>query len=98
MFIISLTNKVPLERIDKELNSHVAFLKEQYALGNFQASGRKVPRTGGIILSQIKDKTELEIIIHKDPFYQNNLVDYDLTEFIPSMTSDKLKCILESTK
>ena len=47
MFIISLTYKVPLDRIDEELNNHVEFLKEQYALGNFQASGRKVPRTGG---------------------------------------------------
>ena len=96
MFIISLTYKVPLERIDEELNSHVEFLKEQYALGNFQASGRKIPRTGGIILSQIKDKIELESIIHKDPFYQNDLADYDVTEFVPSMTSDKLKCILEN--
>jgi uncharacterized protein YciI len=64
-------------------------------LGDFQASGRKIPRTGGIILSQIKDKTEPEKIIQKDPFYQKNLADYHLTEFAPSMTSDKLKCILE---
>ncbi len=96
MFIISLTYKVPLEKIDEELNNHVEFLKEQYALGNFLASGRKIPRTGGIILSQIKDKIELESIIHKDPFYQNDLADYDVTEFVPSMTSDKLKCILEN--
>lgn len=95
MFIISLTYKVPLDRIDEELNNHVEFLKEQYVLGNFQASGRKIPRTGGIILSQIKDRTEVESIIQKDPFYQKNLADYEITQFVPSMTSDELKCILE---
>ena len=60
MFIISLTYKVSLQQIDKELNNHVRYLKAQYAAGNFLASGRKVPRTGGVILSQMKDRIELE--------------------------------------
>ncbi|MPQ49291.1 GTP cyclohydrolase [Marinifilum sp. N1E240] len=95
MFIISLTYKDKLEKIDRELENHVQFLKDQYALGNFIASGRKVPRTGGIILSQVKDRNELENIVHNDPFYKNNLADYDITEFIPTMTSDELKCMIE---
>ena len=95
MFIISLTYKVSLEMIDDELGNHVLFLKEQYALGNFVASGRKVPRTGGIILSQLKDQDELESIIHKDPFYKKALVDYSITEFIPSMTNDEFKHLIE---
>ena len=69
MFIISLTYKVSLEQIDKELENHVKYLKEQYSIGNFQVSGRKIPRTGGIILSQMKDRIELESVISKDPFY-----------------------------
>lgn len=96
MFIISLTYKVSLQQIDKELNNHVRYLKEQYAVGNFLASGRKVPRTGGVILSQMKDRIELENVIHKDPFYQNNFADYDITEFVPTMTSEELKCLLEN--
>lgn len=96
MFIISLTYKAPLEMIDEELANHIIFLKEQYALGNFQASGRKIPRTGGVILSQIKDRATLEGIIQKDPFHQKNLADYEVTEFVPSMTSDDLKCLLEN--
>lgn len=96
MFIILLTYKVPLIRIDEEIENHVYFLKEQYALGYFQASGRKVPRTGGIILSQMKDKSKLEIIIHKDPFYINGLADYEIIEFAPSMTSDEFKFLIEN--
>ena len=95
MFIISLTYTVPLEQIDAELNNHVAYLKEHYALGHFHASGRKIPRTGGIILSQLKDRSELETIIHQDPFYKNQLADYEITEFAPTMTSDGLKGLLE---
>lgn len=95
MFIISLSYKVPLEKVEAELNNHVQYLKEQYALGNFQASGRKVPRTGGIILSQMKDKSQLEEVLAMDPFHKNDLADYSITEFIPSMTSDELTCLLE---
>lgn len=96
MFIITLTYKEALERIDQELENHVQYLKKQYSLGNFIASGRKVPRTGGIIMSQVKDKIKLERIIQNDPFYINKLADYEITEFIPSMTSEELKCILEN--
>ncbi len=95
MFIISLTYKVPIEKIEAELNNHVQYLKEQYALGNFQVSGRKVPRTGGVILSTMKNKQQLEEILAKDPFHKNDLADYAITEFIPSMTSDELTCLLE---
>lgn len=71
------------------------FLNEQYELGHFIASGRKVPRTGGIILSNVKSKSELEEIIEKDPFKKNELADYELTEFVPSKTSEELKFLME---
>ncbi|MGD1841070.1 MAG: YciI family protein [Thermonemataceae bacterium] len=95
MFIINLIYKTELEKIDQFLDDHIAFLNEQYELGHFLASGRKVPRTGGIILSNIKSKSELQKIIEKDPFKKNELADYELTEFVPSKTCDELKFLME---
>lgn len=95
MFIISLNYKVPLEEIDKYLAAHVAYLDKQYALGNFQTSGRKIPRTGGIILSQLKDKTVLQKTLEKDPFHAHDLADYELIEFIPSKATESFKHLLE---
>ena len=94
MFIISLTYKADLEEIDKELDNHIAYLNEQYEKGNFLASGRKVPRTGGIILSRVDDKVELERIINQDPFKINDLADYELTEFVPSKTCSELDFLM----
>ena len=96
MFIINLTYKVQLEKVDNYLNEHIEFLNKQYELGHFIASGRKVPRTGGVILSKVDDKSELERIIEKDPFKINNLADYELIEFVPSKTSEQLSFLLES--
>lgn len=95
MYIISLTYKVPLEEVDQHLDSHIKYLNKQYDLGNFQASGRKVPRTGGIILSRITDKNKLLEVIAEDPFIKNNIADYDLIEFTPTKTSEELKIIME---
>ena len=95
MFIVNLTYTVELERVDQLLNEHVVFLNQQYELGNFIASGRKVPRTGGIILSAVKDKVELERIIARDPFKKHELAHYELIEFIPSKTSDELAFLIK---
>ncbi len=95
MFIINLTYKTELEKVDQFLNDHIEFLNEQYELGNFLASGRKIPRTGGIILSNVKSKSELDKIIEKDPFKKEELADYELTEFVPSKTCNELKFLME---
>lgn len=95
MFIINLTYKTGLEVVDQFLDKHVEFLNEQYELGYFIASGRKIPRTGGIILSNIESRLELEKIINKDPFKKNELADYELIEFVPSKTCDELKFLMK---
>ncbi|MEM6722241.1 MAG: YciI family protein [Bacteroidota bacterium] len=95
MFIINLTYKVALTKVDQFLNAHIEFLNQHYELGNFLASGRKVPRTGGIILTKTMSKTALEAIIEKDPFKIHKLADYELTEFIPSKTANELNFLIE---
>lgn len=91
MFIISLTYKKALEEVDLHLASHVEYLKAQYLQGNFLASGRKIPRTGGVILSALKSREDLEEVIKLDPFFQHQVADYEVTEFVPSMTCTELE-------
>ncbi len=94
MFIINITYKTDLKTVDSFLNQHIDFLNEQYQLGHFIASGRKVPRTGGIILSNIQNKAQLEEIILKDPFKKEELATYEIIEFVPSKTSEELKFLI----
>ncbi|MEO9513590.1 MAG: YciI family protein [Flavobacteriaceae bacterium] len=96
MFIINLTYKTELEKVDQFLEEHITFLNQQYELGNFMASGRKVPRTGGIILAKMDNKAELEKIIEHDPFKKNELADYELTEFVPSKACEELLFLIEA--
>ena len=56
MFIVTLTYLKPVEEIDALMHDHVAWLKKGYADGLFIASGRQVPRTGGVILARSGDE------------------------------------------
>ena len=95
MFIVSLNYKCGLKEIDKHLDDHVAYLKQEYANGSFIASGRKIPRTGGIILSCVKSRDELELILAQDPFIKAGIAEYDITEFFPSMAAEGLEILLK---
>ena len=90
MFVIELTYKVDLARIDAQMKAHVAFLKKYYDAGHFVMSGRKVPRDGGIILAVGEHREEIERIAHEDPFYTHGLADIRVVEFRVSQRADNV--------
>lgn len=95
MFIVSLTYKCELDQVETHLPAHIEYLKKQYSLGNFIASGRKVPRNGGVILARANSKSELNTILEQDPFHKNDIADYDVQEFIPTMVGEGLETLRE---
>jgi uncharacterized protein YciI len=79
MLILSLTYIVPVEQADAHMQAHMAWVKNGYAKGWFVASGRKIPRTGGVVLAR-GDRTELEAYCATDPFTLHGIAVYDITE------------------
>ncbi|MDN0085350.1 YciI family protein [Crenobacter sp. SG2305] len=94
MFIVSLSYTAALEEIDVRLAEHVEWLEAGYAAGVFLASGRKVPRDGGVILAR-GERAALEARLADDPFARAGLARYEITEFIPTMTVDELTAVRE---
>jgi uncharacterized protein YciI len=92
-FVVSLQYIAPLRSIDAAMKAHVAFLERQRQAGVFIAWGRKVPRTGGIILACGESRAAIETIMHDDPFVARGLADVDVTEFLP-----KPPAIVEAVK
>ena len=92
MFILSLTYTAPLDRIDRLMPDHVAWLKQGHATGAFLAWGRKVPRTGGIILA-IGGREQVEAVAQTDPFVRNGAATVEVIEFTPSFVADGLEAL-----
>ncbi len=82
MVIIELTYQKPLVEIEKQLVAHREWLDTGYDKGLFIASGPKLPRDGGILVA-LTDRKTAEKIIVDDPFYQQGLAHYKITEFEP---------------
>jgi uncharacterized protein YciI len=95
MFIIELIYKADLSRVDAHMRAHMAFLNEHYAAGRFVASGRKIPRDGGIILALAKDREELEAIVRQDPFVSHEVADYRIIEFRVSQRADNIDALVK---
>lgn len=96
MFVVSLTYTKDLSEVDKHIAPHIAYLEKYYELGKFIASGRKVPRTGGIILVNADNREELDRILAEDPFWVAGVADYEVIEFIPSMVGRGYENLKES--
>ena len=95
MFIIDLNYIVPLEELDVHMADHVRYLRKYYRQNVFVASGRKVPRTGGIILALAGSVEEVEKIISEDPFYKHELAEFTITQFLTSQYHPDLKKLLD---
>jgi uncharacterized protein YciI len=90
VFIISLHYIKPLAEVDRFVAEHIAFLDRHYAAGRFLLSGRKEPRTGGVIVARAESRTEIEEIVAEDPFHREGIAQYEITEFLPSKSAAQL--------
>lgn len=90
MFIVSLTYKVPLTEIEPHFNAHMEYVAKHYQTGNFLASGRKEPRTGGVILAKAESLSKMQAIVNADPFIQAEVADAEITEMLVSNTAEEL--------
>jgi len=80
MYVVSLTYRVPQEIVDFHNDAHIAWLQKAFDDGVFIAAGRKIPRTGGLLLSQAERET-LDASLALDPFYTNVVADFEVLEF-----------------
>lgn len=90
MFVVLLNYVKPLSEVDRFVGEHRQFLERHYAAGHFLLSGRKEPRTGGVILATAESRAEVERIIQNDPFHREKIASYEIVEFLPSMSAGHL--------
>ena len=91
--VIILRYIVPVEDVDRRMADHVAWLSRGYAEGIFLASGRQVPRIGGVILTR-GHKREVEALVATDPFVSTGTAVAEVIEFTASMAATGFTALL----
>ncbi len=93
-FVLLLNYVRPLTEVDALISQHKAFLDAHYEAGHFLLSGRKEPRTGGVILARAESKAAIEAIVQQDPFAIAGVAQYEIVEFVPTMSAAELRTFL----
>ncbi|RZQ63586.1 YciI family protein [Amycolatopsis suaedae] len=96
MYVVLLHYTAPLEEIDYVLPDHAEWLARQYEHGNFLASGRRNPRTGGVIIARPMLRGKLDAILATDPFALNHLATYEVIEFSATRTAPEFSPVNEA--
>lgn len=94
MFVLILDYKADLAEVDRHLAAHLDWLKATYAAGSLIASGRRVPRTGGVLLAR-GDRATAEALAASDPFSIHGVADYTIIEFTPTMTAPGFEALAQ---
>jgi uncharacterized protein YciI len=94
MFVLLLTYIKPLPEVDALMPRHMAWLKEHYAAGRFVVSGRRIPRTGGVILARGDDLEETEALAATDPFVAGGVATVEVVQFRASQSAPGLDALL----
>lgn len=94
MFLVDM-NFTNMEKITPELTGkHKNYLEKEYQKNKLMFGGRKVPRTGGILISMHSSEQELVQVLESDPFIKSGAASYSITEFTPVMASKGFANIL----
>lgn len=88
MFVLLLTYIRPLDEVDALMREHVAWLDGHFDAGRFVVSGRRIPRTGGVIVARGDDRAEIEAIAASDPFVSGRVATCEVLQFRASQTAD----------
>ncbi|WP_175128625.1 YciI family protein [Achromobacter piechaudii] len=94
LFVVVLTYVAPLDEVDAAGKDHVAWLERGYDRGVFLASGRRVPRTGGIILASAASMEEVQAWMRQDPFQSRGLATAEVFPFEVNMMSGGMKAAI----
>ncbi|PTN09386.1 YciI family protein [Mangrovibacterium marinum] len=90
LFLITIEYKVELAQVEPYFEPHIAFVKRYVEAGNFLLTGKKIPRTGGLILAQVESREKLITLLNEDPFMELDLADFEITEIQLSQVSPEL--------
>ena len=93
MFLFLLTYRVPLDQVDPHVPAHMAWLAEHYARGQFLISGRKQPRSGGVIVANAGTRAEAEAIAASDPLVVSGVAQCEVVEFLVANVAPGLEML-----
>ncbi|MBB6522129.1 YciI family protein [Pseudoteredinibacter isoporae] len=94
MFIVFLKFSEHRDRAKDFMASHKAWVKQGIDDGVFLLVGSLKGNQGGCIVASGDDHSALETRVHQDPFVIEKVVQPEIQEFTPSMSTESLSFLI----
>ncbi|EMZ5813950.1 TPA: hypothetical protein PIP11_001486 [Klebsiella aerogenes] len=94
IYVVVLTYIKPIDEVDSQIPQHVEWLKRGYSDGVFLASGRRIPRNGGVILAKCDNIESLKARLSQDPFQKLGIAKTEIIPFEATMKAQLLENII----
>ena len=95
MILIEVKYKKNLETVDKYKQAHTEYLTSFYDKGFILASGPYNNREGGFIISTMDLECTNNYVLN-DPFYLEDIADFNIKDFTPTKTSSDFRDLIDS--
>lgn len=60
--------------ISRTASAHKAYLQEQVALGRVRVAGPSDDGSGGVLIVEVRDQSELRVLLDQDPYVSEGVV------------------------
>ncbi|TCS96793.1 YciI family protein [Hazenella coriacea] len=91
MFLVLIHYKLPYEEVQNYVQAHRDYLEGLYQQKKLIVSGPMKDLTGGVILMNVQTEEEAQEIITHDPYYINQVGEYEVIPFSPVKSDIKFK-------
>ena len=90
LYLILLDYLRPLAEVEAHLAAHREYLSRHYAAGHFLLSGRREPRTGGVILARAESLADVARWVDEDPFKQAGIAAHEIIAWAPGLRASEV--------
>ncbi len=94
MCLVLLSYIAELAAVDAQMEAHVAFLEQAFEQGALIVAGRRVPRTGGVLLFR-GDAEAVAALAANDPFVTAGVATIEVVPFTASMAAIAMAGVFE---
>lgn len=103
LFVVTLNNRSDAEQIQQQQADHRNWLVANTRAGRIVVAGPLESRTGGLIVAQCAERSELNRMMDEDPFVIHGLVELQVqcvevalrNEGFPARWADEAKAVAE---
>lgn len=96
MIIVKFIYLKPIEIVNKFREQHLDFLNKLANEKKVIFAGRILDNSGGIAIFDLNDKKEVEDILKNEPYFLNQVANYNITEFGLKIIAEDLKKLINS--